>query len=79
MTSKTESSSQHIEDSPTACVEKMTVSNENSGYDEEFVQRVKWKVDKRLCFVIAVMYTICQIDRQNLPNAYVKPSLTLIW
>ncbi|OOQ86333.1 hypothetical protein PEBR_21932 [Penicillium brasilianum] len=40
-------------------------------YDDAEVRRIKRKVDIRLCIVIAVMYTVCQIDRNNLANAVV--------
>ncbi|KAL2841143.1 major facilitator superfamily domain-containing protein [Aspergillus pseudoustus] len=40
-------------------------------YDEAEVKRIKRKIDIRLCVVVAVMYTVCQIDRVNLANAVV--------
>ncbi|KAL2842113.1 major facilitator superfamily domain-containing protein [Aspergillus pseudodeflectus] len=39
-------------------------------YDEAEVKAIKRKIDIRLCVVVAVMYTVCQIDRVNLANAY---------
>ena len=32
---------------------------------ERRVTKIRRKVDWRLCFIIAVMYTVCQIDRKN--------------
>lgn len=46
-------------------------------YDEATLKRIKFKVDCRLCVVIAIMYTVCQIDRTNLANAYVLPPFPL--
>ncbi|KAL3487987.1 major facilitator superfamily domain-containing protein [Aspergillus germanicus] len=40
-------------------------------YDEAEVKAIKRKIDIRLCVVVAVMYTVCQIDRVNLANAVV--------
>jgi hypothetical protein len=40
-------------------------------YEQAEVDRIVRKVDIRLCVVLAIMYTICQIDRTNLANAYV--------
>lgn len=46
------------------------VSNPSLQYDDAVVKRIKRKIDVRLCVVVAIMYTVCQIDRVNLPNAY---------
>lgn len=46
------------------------VSNPSLQYDDAIVKRIKRKIDVRLCVVVAIMYTVCQIDRVNLPNAY---------
>ncbi|CZR47387.1 uncharacterized protein FPRO_08761 [Fusarium proliferatum ET1] len=35
------------------------------------VRKIRRKVDMRLCIIIAVLYTVCQIDRQNLAYAVV--------
>ncbi|KAL4949238.1 major facilitator superfamily domain-containing protein [Aspergillus filifer] len=40
-------------------------------YDEALVKCIKRKIDVRLCVVVAIMYTVCQIDRVNLANAVV--------
>ncbi|KAB8211954.1 major facilitator superfamily domain-containing protein [Aspergillus parasiticus] len=73
MSSKVETSSlsEHVEYCPETSDAKTQLPHNDNSYNAEFVKRVKWKVDKRLCVVIAVMYTICQIDRQNLPNAVI--------
>ncbi|OJJ60229.1 hypothetical protein ASPSYDRAFT_78444 [Aspergillus sydowii CBS 593.65] len=47
------------------------VSNPSLQYDDAVVKRIKRKIDVRLCVVVAIMYTVCQIDRVNLPNAVV--------
>ncbi|BCS23773.1 uncharacterized protein APUU_40217A [Aspergillus puulaauensis] len=47
------------------------VSNHSLQYDDAVVKRIKRKIDVRLCVVVAIMYTVCQIDRVNLPNAVV--------
>jgi hypothetical protein len=44
-------------------------------YDEETVKKIKRKIDVRLCVVVAIMYTVCQVDRINLANAYDLSSL----
>ncbi|KAL4890226.1 major facilitator superfamily domain-containing protein [Aspergillus ambiguus] len=44
-------------------------SSSSIEYDEATVKQIKWKVDARLCVVVAIMYTVCQIDRTNLANA----------
>jgi hypothetical protein len=62
--------------------EALNQDNEKSGltthasesslqYDEAEVKAIKRKIDIRLCVVVALMYTVCQIDRVNLANAYV--------
>lgn len=38
---------------------------------ERRVAKIRRKVDLRLCLIIAVLYTVCQIDRKNLAYAYV--------
>lgn len=38
---------------------------------ERRVAKIRRKVDWRLCLIIAVLYTVCQIDRKNLAYAYV--------
>lgn len=35
------------------------------------VKKLKWKVDKRLSAILALMYIVNQIDRSNLGNASV--------
>lgn len=47
------------------------VSNPSLQYNDAVVKRIKRKIDVRLCVVVAIMYTVCQIDRVNLPNAFV--------
>lgn len=37
--------------------------------DPATVQKLKWKVDKRLSAILALMYVVNQIDRSNLGNA----------
>ena len=39
---------------------------------ERRVAKIRRKVDWRLCLIIAVLYTVCQIDRKNLAYAYVE-------
>lgn len=39
---------------------------------QERVIHIRRKVDYRLCLIIAVLYTVCQIDRQNLAYAFVN-------
>jgi hypothetical protein len=52
--------------------EKENVSQESEiVYSEAEVRQIKRKLDVRLCVMVAVMYTICQIDRNNLANACV--------
>ncbi|KAL4937803.1 hypothetical protein BDV06DRAFT_226590 [Aspergillus oleicola] len=46
-------------------------SNSSLRYDDTIVKRIKRKIDVRLCVVVAIMYTVCQIDRVNLANAVV--------
>ncbi|KAL4871494.1 hypothetical protein BDV12DRAFT_194260 [Aspergillus spectabilis] len=46
-------------------------SDSSLQYDEATVKAIKRKIDIRLCVVVAVMYTVCQIDRVNLANAVV--------
>lgn len=36
---------------------------------ERRVAKIRRKVDWRLCLIIAVLYTVCQIDRKNLAYA----------
>lgn len=61
--------------------EKGALSSQVSGpsieYDDAAVKRIKRKIDVRLCVVVAIMYTVCQIDRVNLPNAFVFHIYTL--
>ncbi|KAL3478531.1 major facilitator superfamily domain-containing protein [Aspergillus californicus] len=45
-------------------------SDSSLEYDEATVKRIKRRIDVRLCVVVALMYTVCQIDRINLANAY---------
>ncbi|KAF9894595.1 hypothetical protein FE257_006483 [Aspergillus nanangensis] len=68
---KASSMSEHVEsggkfDSPVD-----SGSNTSLEYDEATVKRIKRKVDLRLCLVVSLMYTVCQIDRTNLGNAVV--------
>ncbi|KAI9373416.1 major facilitator superfamily domain-containing protein [Aspergillus egyptiacus] len=55
----------------------LTIQGSGSGsglsleYDEATVKRIKRKIDVRLCVVVAIMYTVCQIDRVNLGNAVI--------
>lgn len=37
--------------------------------DPGMVKKLKWKVDKRLSAILALMYVVNQIDRSNLGNA----------
>ncbi|KAL4922637.1 major facilitator superfamily domain-containing protein [Aspergillus aurantiobrunneus] len=62
---KAPSDIKHVEDN-----EKGVLSS-SLQYDEATVKRIKRKIDVRLCVVVAVMYTVCQIDRVNLSNAVV--------
>jgi hypothetical protein len=61
---------EHVEDNEKGAVSSQ-VSDPSLQYDDAIVKRIKRKIDVRLCVVVAIMYTVCQIDRVNLPNAYV--------
>ncbi|KAL3434275.1 major facilitator superfamily domain-containing protein [Aspergillus tetrazonus] len=62
------SSARHVEDNEKGVLSPQ-VSDSSLQYDEANVKRIKRKIDVRLCVVVAVMYTVCQIDRVNLANA----------
>ncbi|KAL4772952.1 major facilitator superfamily domain-containing protein [Aspergillus nidulans var. acristatus] len=64
------SSSRHVEANEKVVLSPQ-VSDSLLQYDEATVKRIKRKIDVRLCVVVAVMYTVCQIDRVNLANAVV--------
>ncbi|KAL5335537.1 major facilitator superfamily domain-containing protein [Aspergillus crustosus] len=66
---KTSSDLKHIEDNEKALSSR--ISDSSLRYDEATVKAIKRKIDIRLCVVVAVMYTVCQIDRVNLANAVV--------
>ncbi|KAL4973708.1 major facilitator superfamily domain-containing protein [Aspergillus desertorum] len=66
---KSSTTSKHIEDNEKGVLSSQ-ISDTSIHYDEATVKRIKRKIDVRLCVVVAVMYTVCQIDRVNLANAY---------
>ncbi|KAL5044794.1 hypothetical protein BDW71DRAFT_198695 [Aspergillus fruticulosus] len=68
--------SKHVEDHEKGVLSTQ-ISDSSLQYDEVTVKRIKRKIDVRLCVVVAVMYTVCQIDRVNLANAYAPWSLRL--
>ncbi|KAJ0139148.1 putative WD repeat-containing protein C12G12.01c [Fusarium oxysporum f. sp. albedinis] len=70
MTSSTE---KHAEDAASEQVEYAVGSVEATAMNNlsDRVRKIRRKVDMRLCIIIAVLYTVCQIDRQNLAYAVV--------
>ena len=62
------SHAKYVEDNEKGAVSS-TESDPAFQYDETLVKRIKRKIDVRLCVVVAIMYTVCQIDRVNLANA----------
>lgn len=57
-------------------MEKQSEFHHSEGQWEEDprVDKIKRKVDLRLSAILALMYIVNQIDRTNLPNAYVHLS-----
>ncbi|EXL71855.1 hypothetical protein FOPG_12485 [Fusarium oxysporum f. sp. conglutinans race 2 54008] len=70
MTSSTE---KHAEDAASEQVEYAVGSVEATAMNNlsDRVRKIRRKVDMRLCIIIAVLYTVCQTDRQNLAYAVV--------
>jgi hypothetical protein len=68
MTSSTE---KHAEDAASEQVEYAVRSVEATAMNNlsDRVRKIRRKVDMRLCIIIAVLYTVCQIDCQNLAYA----------
>ncbi|KAM0543265.1 hypothetical protein ACHAPJ_012411 [Fusarium lateritium] len=62
-----------IEDSTSVQIEHAVGSSETTATSNlnDRVRKIRRKVDMRLCIIIAVLYTVCQIDRQNLAYAVV--------
>lgn len=52
--------------------EDIVVAQQDEGWEDPRVKKIKRKVDIRLSAMLALMYIVNQIDRNNLPNACVN-------